>query len=481
MEQPYKQYFEEIPCYVTVQDRDFRLVEANRRFREDFGQVEGRHCYQVYKRRPERCEDCPVDRTFQDGQSHRSEEQVRTLDGREVSVIVYTSPIRNENGEIEAVLEISADITEVKRLERMLKESRERYRLLFEEVPCFISIQDPELRIVDANRSFKESFGDHPGRRCYEIYKHREEECMQCAVRRTFDDGKVHQSEEVVTSLDGKQLNTFVYTAPIRAGDGTIKSVMEMSTDITPIRQLQSQLESIGLLISSVSHGIKGLLSGLDGGVYLVNTGLAKGNQKRVTQGWEMVQRNVERIRSTVMNILYYAKERNPTYETISSSALLEEVYGLIESRAREHGVTLKREMQDAAGDFQADCRALRSLLVNLAENSVDACRVDKKKQTHEVTLRVSGTAEHVVFEVSDDGIGMDRETREKAFSLFFSSKGSEGTGLGLFVADKIARAHGGRIDIESALDRGTKFVVTIPRSGASPDRQQAAETAAVA
>jgi hypothetical protein len=71
---------------------------------------------------------------------------------------------------------------------------------------------------------------------------------------------------------------------------------MEMSADITPIRQLQSQLESIGLLISSVSHVIKGLLSGLDGGVYLVNTGLEKGNQKRITQGWEMVQMTTPRF-----------------------------------------------------------------------------------------------------------------------------------------------------------------------------------------
>lgn len=464
MEQIYKQYFDEMPCYVTVQNRDFRVVATNKLFREDFGEVEGRYCYQVYKRQPERCEVCPVERTFRDGRSHRSEEQVRTLDGREVSVMVYTSPVRNQAGEIESVLEISADITEVKRLERMLKDSRQRYRLLFEEVPCFISIQDSDLRIVDANRNFKESFGDRPGCKCYEIYKHRDEECVQCAVRRTFGDGEVHHSEEVVTSLKGEQLNTLVYSAPIRAADGTIISVMEMSADITPIRQLQSQLESIGLLISSVSHGIKGLLSGLDGGVYLVNTGLEKGNQKRVNQGWEMVQRNIERVRGTVMNILYYAKEREPVYETVSSSALMEEVYGVVEPRARENGVSLMRDLKNGAGDFQADARAMRSLLVNLAENSVDACRVDRKKPAHEVNLRVRGTPESVVFEVADNGIGMDRETREKAFSLFFSSKGSEGTGLGLFVADKIARAHGGRIDIESEPDRGTRFLVTMPR-----------------
>jgi len=471
MDLPYRRYFEEIPCYVTVQDRGFRVVDSNRRFREDFGDPEGRFCYQVYKHRHERCEICPVDQTFQDGQGHQNEEQVCTLDGREMSVMVYTSPIRDETGAITSVLEISADISDVKRLQRQLKESQRRYRLLFEEVPCFISIQDPELRIVDTNRSFKENFGGFQGSKCYEVYKHRDEECVECAVRRTFKDGKIHHSEEVVTSIQGKQMNTLVFSAPIHDSDGEIQYVMEMSTNITPIRELQSQLESIGLLISSVSHSIKGLLTGLDGGMYLVNTGLQKNNQQRITQGWEMVQRNIERIRGTVMNILYYAKKREPSWEAVAAPALVEEVCGLIEPKAREYGVALRRDVDGGAGEFEADAKAMRSLLINLLENSVDACRVDTKKPSHAVTVGLKGLPDHLVFEIADDGIGMDRRTREKAFSLFFSSKGSEGTGLGLFIANGIAQAHRGQIGIESELDKGTRFVVKIPRSRKEPDQ----------
>ena len=79
MELPYQQYFEAMPCYLSVQDRDFRIIQANRRFRNDFGDFEGRYCYQVYKHRSEKCEVCPVDRTFRDGQSHGSEEVVKAL------------------------------------------------------------------------------------------------------------------------------------------------------------------------------------------------------------------------------------------------------------------------------------------------------------------------------------------------------------------------------------------------------------------
>ncbi len=66
-------------------------------------------------------------------------------------------------------------------------------------------------------------------------------------------------------------------------------------------------------------------------------------------------------------------------------------------------------------------------------------------------------------FEVEDNGIGMDRETRDKVFSLFFSSKGLKGTGLGLFISNKIVDKHGGEIDVDSEPGRGTRFVVRLP------------------
>ncbi len=71
---------------------------------------------------------------------------------------------------------------------------------------------------------------------------HRSEECAPCAVKQTFQDGQVHQTEEVVTSKKGEQVDVLVYTAPIRNAEGQIRSVMEMGTNITQIRHLQSHL-----------------------------------------------------------------------------------------------------------------------------------------------------------------------------------------------------------------------------------------------
>ena len=114
--------------------------------------------------------------------------------------MVNTAPIRNQNGDVELVVEISADITEVKRLQEQLDRSQQRYQQLFDEVPCYISVQDRHLRLTAANRRFKEDFDTEYGAFCYEVYKHRTEPCPNCPVIKTFEDDRSHQTEMVVSS-----------------------------------------------------------------------------------------------------------------------------------------------------------------------------------------------------------------------------------------------------------------------------------------
>ncbi len=464
MESIYKQYFESMPCYLTIQDRDLKLIDANEKFVDEFGDYEGRYCYQVYKQRPEKCENCPVEQTLLDGKQHTSEEVVKTVDGKEVCVIVNTMPIHDENGEITSVMEMSTDITNIKRLQNQLRESQNKYRLLFEEVPCYISIQDWDLSIVDSNRAFRDTFGTGYGKKCYEVYKHRTKQCMPCTVRQTFKSGKMGSHEEVVTSKNNETINVLVHTAPLKNADGDIENVIEMSTDITQIRKLQDKLSSIGLLIGSISHGIKGILGGLDGGIYMVNSGLKKDDNERINKGWDMVLRNVRRIRTMVLDILYYAKDREPNWENIDAAEMLNDVFRLMDDRAKRLKIELTTDIAPGTGNIEAERQAVKSLLVNLVENSIDACRTDTQKTSHYINLKLSGDKENVFLQVSDNGIGMDRETREKAFSLFFSSKGAGGTGLGLFISNKIIQAHGGSISLESELGKGSTINVIFPR-----------------
>jgi len=227
---------------------------------------------------------------------------------------------------------------------------------------------------------------------------------------------------------------------------------------------LQDRLSSLGLRISSVSHGIKGLLTALDGGIYLVDSGLSRDDPAQVRDGWETVKTMVDRIRNMVLDILFYAKERDMSYETIRVDNLSREVAAVVESTARGKGIKFVSEIDGETGDIRIDAGYFRAALVNILENAVDACIRDDTKTSHCIRFVVRADNGQIRFDISDTGVGMDHETREKIFDLFYSSKGRKGTGLGLFIARNVIEDHGGSIHVSSHPGKGSHFIVTIPR-----------------
>ncbi len=348
----------------------------------------------------------------------------------------------------------------------LLNRNKSLFQQLFDEVPCYISLQDKNFRLTGANKRFKKDFGDYVGSYCYEVYKHRSEPCLGCPVKATFEDGKPHQTEEVVTSQYGEQYNVLTWTAALRDATGKITQVMEMSTNITQIRQLQSHLTSLGLLLGSMSHGVRGVLTALDGGLYRLESGLKKGKQEQVDDALEVVKTMIYRIRSMILDILYYTKERTLNWTRVNVLDFSNQVAAILTPKAEKHNLEFVYDYDISEAFFEIDPATVSSALVNILENSIDACVDDNKSvdKSHRVIFRVHENEKHIVFEANDNGIGMDKETREKLFTLFFSSKGYRGTGLGLFVANQVVEQHGGSIEIDSEPGKGSLFKIKLPK-----------------
>jgi len=228
--------------------------------------------------------------------------------------------------------------------------------------------------------------------------------------------------------------------------------------------ELQDHLSSLGMMISSISHGIKGLLTGLDGGMYLLEKGFSQKSQEQITEGWEVVKQMVERIRKMVLDILYYAKERDLRWERIDALSFAEEVAKVVEPKIRSGGIEFEKNLDSKIGEFEINAGYVHSALLNILDNAVDACTKDTSKQKHTITLKVKQDNRHIIFDVADNGLGMDSDTSEKIFTPFFSLKGEKGTGLGLFISNKIIDQHGGEIIVKSKLGQGTLFRIKIPK-----------------
>jgi signal transduction histidine kinase/FixJ family two-component response regulator len=457
-------FFNEMPCFVSIHNRDLNILAANQLYTSRLGEFVGGHSWEVYKGPAANPALCPVAKTFENGKGLRSKEIMVGLGGEDLPVIVHTAPIRNSNGEVELVLEISADITEVRRVQEELWDTQAKYLQLFEAAPCYITVQDRDLRILEANRLYREDFGDRTGSFCHEVYKHRPESCPDCPVLATFQDGESHRMELLVADKQGRQSELLISTAPIWDANDQIVQVMELATNITEIRQLQSHLSNLGLLIGSISHGIKGLLTGLDGGMYMVESGFAKENSEQIMEGWQTVQLTVSRIRNMVLDILYYAKERDLKWERVDVLSFVRDVALAVQHKAQNQGVKFVKAFDRSVGQFEVDPGVVRSALINFLENAVDACVDDKVKEEHHVVFGVSQDENNIIFEVQDNGVGMDQETQENLFTLFFSSKGLRGTGLGLYVSNKIIRQHGGAVEVDSQLGQGSLFRIILPK-----------------
>jgi len=232
---------------------------------------------------------------------------------------------------------------------------------------------------------------------------------------------------------------------------------------------LQDRLSSLGLRISSISHGIKGMLTGLDGGMYLLDSGITKNKQDQLKEGWEIVKQMVGRIRKMVLDILFYAKERELKTEKVDVLSFARDVASVVEPKIAEKQIEFIRNFNKShsefePGEFEIDPGFVRSALVNILENAADACIKDKSKKPHKIIFEVKQDKNDIIFDVRDTGIGMNSNTREKVFDLFFSSKGSKGTGLGLFISNKVIGQHGGSIEVASTPGHGSHFCIRLPK-----------------
>ncbi|GIW97545.1 MAG: peptide-binding protein [Pirellulaceae bacterium] len=236
------------------------------------------------------------------------------------------------------------------------------------------------------------------------------------------------------------------------------------------------RLAVMGQTIANLSHHVKNILQGIGGGNYLVEEGIHQGNLELIRKGWAIVQRNQQRISSLVMDMLSFSKERTLELTAQDVRQVVSEVVELARSRAAELNVDLRMHLPDQPVIAHADAESLHRALLNVVLNALDACQPPTEAASAaaspaaaapaspRVEVRLRTDAENVVIEVMDTGVGIAPDVLPRIFTPFESTKGARGTGLGLPVAQKTLREHGGTIEVESELGRGSTFRLVWPR-----------------
>jgi two-component system, NtrC family, sensor kinase len=169
------------------------------------------------------------------------------------------------------------------------------------------------------------------------------------------------------------------------------------------------------------------------------------------------------------------SKDRQPEWKRTDLRAIVSDVIESTTTRAIEKGVQLEWKPSDEAIELQLDGEAIHRAVLNLVGNAIDAC---SEKLDGVVTVEINVSEGAAVVRVRDNGVGIAETEFGKIFSMFESSKGSRGTGLGLPVSLKIAKEHGGTIEVQSEKGNGTIFDLVLPRNtNQSPARKESLPT----
>lgn len=474
----YKNLFEQVPCFICVINKDYEIVRQNSHMRDLFSGTTGMHCYEVFKKRSTKCEDCHVDSTLRDGKISGREHCGLKVTGEEANYISYTTPIVDDKGNTLYAMIIAVDVGDRVRLERALAASQDFQTNLIENSIHGIIATDKNGRIniynIAAERIFGYRADDVIGDNSLEKYFPQRfiEMIVDSHLARHEEPPRMVAQEAVVVSSSGESLPVR-FTGFVLFDKNETAGAVGFFQDLRSLKQLEREklasdrLAVVGQTVAGLAHGIKNILTGLEGGVYVVETAMEDKDDELLRRGWTMIQNNINRVSGLVKDLLSYSKQRAPQYEESNPNLLAEEVCALFEVKALEKGVVIVRDLDPRVGTILKvflDQRGIHTCLSNLVANAIDACEADKKKGAHEVVVRTRQDSDgDLVYEVSDNGAGMTEETKRKLFSSFYSTKGSRGTGLGLLVTSKIVMEHGGEISFETEADVGTTFSIRLP------------------
>lgn len=415
-------------------------------------------------------------------QRHHVEVRHRQADGQVREVEVFSSQV--EVDDVPLLLSLVVDVDDRRRAERALLHSHELMRHIIEHDPNAIAVHDRDLRYIYVSQRYLDDYGvaerDIIGRHHYEVFPDIPEEWRE--IHRRALAGEVSRSDESrFERSDGTVDWTRWECRPWYDEDDQVGGIILYTEVITPQKQLEERLrhaqkmELVGQLAGGIAHDYRNVLQ-----VVLSQAELAldeAGPDDPLTEYLEAIRDATERSIGLTRQLMTLARRQSIAPVRIDVASAVGESHDLLQ-RLLGRRIRLVHEPAPGRHDVLVDPSQFDQVLVNLCVNARDAIN-DRDARSGTITVRVRteridavdtrhGPAaldgDFVVMEVTDDGCGMDAETRSHLFEPFFTTKTNDrGTGLGLATVYGIVGRHGGFLHVMSEPGEGSTFRVYLP------------------
>ncbi len=355
------------------------------------------------------------------------------------------------------------------RLYEVVARSKREWEATFDAIADGIFINGPDFRIVRANRALAERLGTTPqalvGRTCYELCHRSQSPPESCLYRGVMQNGQPRSIELEEPALGG----TFLLSAyPLQDERGGVTGSVHVIRDITAQRQMQTgliqaeKLTALGCLAASLAHEINNPLQALRSGLrLLVNRPLEEEKRQRYL---EVASREVERVIAIVERVLNFYRPSAERRELTAINEVVDETLALAGKRLQHGRVVVRRKMAPRLPLVEAVSGQLKQVFLNIVLNALEAM-----PEGGELTVRTGwdGVKQEGWIAFTDTGEGISAENLPRIFEPFYTTR-LKGTGLGLAISHDIVERHGGRIEVESEVGRGSTFTVWLPIGGQS-------------
>lgn len=279
-----------------------------------------------------------------------------------------------------------------------------------------------------------------------------------------------HEAGDFITKpIDSNELELAIQRAQDRLSitrniqsymDGLEMLVKEKDKKINE----SEKLVTIGQTIAGMSHAIKNIAGGLKGSSFVLEQGIDQENRKYLKQGWEMMKGNIDKITKLSLDLLNYAKTTRLKLSLENPNTPIDDLIPLATFQADEKKIEFKVNSYGGSKQILMDSDAIYDCVMNLVANAFDSFVKEAAERTpKQVTLSIFRQNNRMVYQVEDNGCGINETMKEKIFKDFITDKGSKGTGFGLMTTKKIVEEHNGCVGFKSVSGQGAIFYIQIP------------------
>lgn len=482
---------------VIVLDKDRIILSANTGFLKQSGlkldEALGGHCYKISHGYDRPChemgEDCGLERVFREGSSPGILHEHKDGAGGKIFVACNYYPLKNEAGDVYAVVETISDVTKEINLQRRLKESEEKYRTLYNNAPDLMHSLNSDGYIIECNETELKSLGyardELIGRHIKEIVAPEYHGLFEEKFQELKDRGSA-EVEWHILKKNGERLMVHVRVSAIYDESGQFVKSSAIMYDLTESRRLQREkeelmtqlfhaqkMEAVGNLAAGIAHDFNNMLTGISGFAELA---LSRWQSPKTVKTYiKRVLQITKQASLLTEQILIIGKKARINKKPIDVNKFISTYLPTIK-RMLEKNIMIETVYGRNLPPVDADEGQFYQVVLNLIVNARDAMPSGGKitirtglsgKWFYDSSDYISETIteegkDHVFILISDTGAGIPPEVKRNIFNPFFTTK-EKGTGLGLAVVYSIIQSHNGAINVKSEEGKGTEFFLSFP------------------